>query len=249
MIEVRTEKRVAVDSQDHISPWGTAQDNSTNHRFNEKVFKLLGQKRIRVLDLGCSGGGFVRSMLDDGHDAIGIEGSDYSARTRRAEWRTIPERLFTADVSEPFEVMEDGSPLTFDLITAWELLEHLQEDKLPVLCASVIKHLRQNGLFIASICTSPDQDWHPTVRPRDWWLDLFNRYHLQQQQEIVDWFSGQFVRGPRFGWASASFHVALTKSGKAPPPLPRTSLGERMFDAWHFSRPHRILRELIVGRK
>lgn len=248
MIEVRTEKRVAVNSPDHIRPWGTAQDNSTNHRFNEKVFKLFGQKRIRVLDLGCSGGGFVRSMVDDGHDAIGIEGSDYSARMRRAEWRTIPERLFTADVTEPFEVLENGSLITFDLITAWELLEHLKEEKMGIVCSNVIKHLEENGLFIASICTAPDQDLHQTVRPRDWWLHLFDQSHLRHHKVIVDWFSGQFVRGPRFG-ASLSFHVALTKAGGVPPAIPRTTICERMFDAWHFSYPHRILRELIAGRK
>jgi len=130
MIEIRTKKTVAVDSPDNINPAGTAIDNSINLRFNEKLFVLLGQgqRLLRVLDLGCSGGGFVKSMVDSGHDAFGIEGSDYSAKMRRAEWRTIPERLFTADVSEPFEVVENGTLVKFDLITAWELMEHFNTD-------------------------------------------------------------------------------------------------------------------------
>lgn len=248
MIEVRTEKRVAVDSPDHRAPWGTAQDNSTNHRFNEKVFRLFGRRWLQVLDLGCSGGGFVRSMVDDGHHAVGIEGSDYSARMRRAEWRTIPERLFTADITEPFAVLENGSLMTFDLITAWEVLEHLPENKLGVVCANIIKHLKGDGLFIASICTGQDRGLHQTVKPRAYWLSLFEQYRLRHHPAIVAWFSEQFVRGARFGTGS-SLHVALSKAGGVPPSVPPTPWCERIFDAWHFSLPHRILRELIVGRK
>jgi hypothetical protein len=79
-IFVKTEFPVALDSPDHLCPWGTARDSSTNSRFNEKVYRLfepLG-RFPRVLDLGCSGGGFVRACLNDGCLAVGIEGSDFS---------------------------------------------------------------------------------------------------------------------------------------------------------------------------
>lgn len=249
MIEVRTNKPVAVDSPDHIHPWGTAQDNSTNHRFNEKVFRLFGDRRIRALDLGCSGGGYVKSMLDDGHDAVGIEGSDYSLRMKRAEWRNIPDRLFTADVTEPFEVLADGQLMTFDLITAWELIEHLPEARLPVFCRNILTHLEKGGLVIASISLVQDRGLHQTVKPRKWWLRLFEEHHLQDNPEIVAWFHGQFVRGPRFG-AGCSFIVVLSRQGDPPPPPPKKpSLKVLLFDLWHFSAPHRVLREIIVGRK
>jgi predicted TPR repeat methyltransferase len=77
---------------------------------------------LRILDLGCSGGGFVKDCLDDGCLAVGLEGSNYSKNLRRAEWRTIPENLFTADLTTPFQVFsefpEGEVPLTFDVITA-----------------------------------------------------------------------------------------------------------------------------------
>lgn len=248
MIEVRTKKPVAVDSPDHLHPWGTAQDSSTNRRFNQKVFHLFGERRIRALDLGCSGGGYVKSMLDDGHDAVGIEGSDYSARRKRAEWRTIPDHLFTADVTEPFEVLDDGQLMAFDLITAWEVIEHLPEDRLPVFCQNILRHLAKGGLFIGSVSTQPHADFHQTARPRTWWLPLFEQNHLQNNPEIVTWFHGQFVRGPRFG-AGASFHVVLSRPGDTLPHPPQPHLPEYLFDLWHFSAPHRVLREIIVGRK
>jgi hypothetical protein len=105
---VRTDYPVADDSPDHLRPRGTAFDNSRNRRFNRKLSALYcGLDRpIRVLDLGCAGGGFVCDCLTDGQVAVGIEGSDYSSRWGRAEWPLLGGRaLFTADITRPFEVV------------------------------------------------------------------------------------------------------------------------------------------------
>jgi hypothetical protein len=92
-VRIITDHPVAYDSPDHTTPRGTINDNSFNRVFNDKLVAALGSG-IRVLDLGCSGGGFVRSLVDQGIEAYGIEGSDHSRRTKRAEWATIPERVF-----------------------------------------------------------------------------------------------------------------------------------------------------------
>src|SRR4051812_40605701 len=106
MIVVKTSKPIAYDSPDHITPVGSARDNHLNHEFNRKLYQVFPIDRVRVLDLGCAGGGFVKSILAAGGFAIGIEGSDYSKVRKRAEWATIPDSLFTADMTEPFEVEE-----------------------------------------------------------------------------------------------------------------------------------------------
>ena len=77
-ITIETEKPVALDSHDHVKPWGTVRDNTSNREFNRKLFELIPVDRIRVLDLGCAGGGFVRSILEAGGFAVGVEGSDIS---------------------------------------------------------------------------------------------------------------------------------------------------------------------------
>ena len=89
-VEVLTQKPVALDSPDHLMPWGTRQDNSTNLQFNLKLARWLPLETLSVLDLGCSGGGFVKSVLDMGCLAVGLEGSDYSQVRARTEWATIP---------------------------------------------------------------------------------------------------------------------------------------------------------------
>src|SRR5437763_1568188 len=94
-------KPIASDSPDHLVPRGTKNDNSRNRLFNRKAELLLTKKQLRVLDFGCTGGGFVKDCIDDGHIAVGLEGSDYSKRAHRAEWATIPQSLFTCDITAP----------------------------------------------------------------------------------------------------------------------------------------------------
>jgi hypothetical protein len=79
-ILVKTEREVAYESPDHRMPWGTKQDNCTNRRFNDKLYKLFPrQEQLKIMDMGCSGGGFVKNCLDDGCFALGLEGSNISS--------------------------------------------------------------------------------------------------------------------------------------------------------------------------
>ena len=57
-------------SVDHKWPWGTAFDNG-DCNFNLKLYALFDYRYdCRVIDIGCSGGGFVKSILEDGYAAV-----------------------------------------------------------------------------------------------------------------------------------------------------------------------------------
>ena len=99
-VHVETKFPVAYDSPDHLFPVGTANDNTTKPAFIEACYVYFN-KKISYLDLGCAGGGIVRNFLEAGHFSIGIEGSDYSKKNKRAEWARIPSYLFTADLTKP----------------------------------------------------------------------------------------------------------------------------------------------------
>jgi SAM-dependent methyltransferase len=216
---VEATRPVAVLSPDYIEPWGTRRDNSKNMRFNQKLYRLYPEKGIlRVLDLGCSGGGFVKTCLDDGCLAIGLEGSDFSKKHRRAEWAIIPDFLFTCDVTADFDVFseDDGGHrehLCFEVVTSWEMIEHIAESDLEIVAHNVKKHLSSGGLWIMSVATSEEVinnvRLHQTVRPRNWWIETFGRLGFEHLQPYVDYFNTQFVRGPKYG-AAASFHLVLS---------------------------------------
>jgi SAM-dependent methyltransferase len=226
---INTDHPVAIYSDDHKFPRGVSNDNSRHPRFVRAVEDGFKGK-VRHLDLGCAGGGLVLDFLLRGHRSAGIEGSDFAKREQRAEWRVIPHHLFTADITKPFSFNAvDGSRAAFDVITAWEVLEHIPEEALPGLCANLRENLSEDGIFVGSIATFEDRDpetgaiWHVTVKPRHWWLEVFSMHGLEPVEGL---FHGRdYVRGagnPRVGpsgrwdWDAErnpemGFHVTLRK--------------------------------------
>lgn len=255
-IEVQTAHPVASESPDHLQPWGTARDNSRNVRFNQKLYRLYEQlgRPLRVLDLGCSGGGFVRDLINDGCIAVGLEGSDYSLRMNRAEWAVLGDKfLFTADITKPFVVQaawKDGRQerLQFDVITAWEVLEHVTVDDVPRVCQNIVDHLSATGIAVFSISYGSDiingVELHQTQQGKQWWTKQFRESGLEAVAHLEKWFNGQYVRGHKNG-APQSFHVVLSKSPASAPRGRHLSLRARALDAWLFSAPHRMLQVLV----
>lgn len=214
MISIRTDHPIAEDSVDHLHPRGTMRDNSTNAEF---VRKLLRDDGVSVLDLGCAGGGMVESIIVRGGFAVGVEGSDYSRRLGRAAWGTVPDRLFTADITEPFTLsFPRAHRVRFTVVTAWEFFEHIAEKRLDGVFANIERHLTPDGLLIVSIATIPDDEdghsWHPTVRPKEWWLDQFESYGFQRDATLTDYFDPDWVRGPLTGNTSSLCGVFRRKT-------------------------------------
>ena len=226
-VRVLTERPVAADSPDHLVPWGTARDNSVNGRFNAKLSAWISPHDLTVLDLGCSGGGAVRSFIEQGCLAVGIEGSDYSLRRQRAEWATIPEFLFTADITAPFTVEAGGQCLfRFSVITAWEVMEHIRSEELDRVLANMARHLTTGGVLIMSVSTRSDVvngvELHQTVEGKDWWMRKFDGAGFDQHEDIVAFFGNDFVRWEEN--APGSFHAILTRAGETPSHAKRLAL-------------------------
>lgn len=180
-ISLVTDHPVAYESLDHLYPHGTIRDNTRYPRFVEKCEQIFSAKNgLAFLDLGCSGGGMVLEASLRGHISFGLEGSDSSKKEQRAEWRLLGSRLQTCDITKEFLLQrEDGAIQRFDIITAWEVLEHIAECDLPQLFKNIKRHLNPDGYFVGSIANWDDIDpdsgvnWHITVHPYEWWRDIF----------------------------------------------------------------------------
>ena len=183
-LKLETKHPVALYSQDTKKPRGAKNDNSLQQSFNNQLieFHPNNGNPLNILDLGCAGGGLVRSLLDDGHFAIGLEGSDFPKTHGLGEWNTIPGNLFTCDITEPFLLAEEttiSQPFLFDIVTAWEVLEHIPEERLPQLMENIRRHLKPDGRIIFSIATFPDLDeetgtnWHVCIHSKPWWVAKF----------------------------------------------------------------------------
>lgn len=206
MLSVETDYPVALTSVDHLHPRGTKQDNTTCSAFVEAFADPVWST---YLDLGCAGGGLVKQFHEAGKLAVGIEGSDYGRVNQFAEWATIPELLFTADITKPFRVMKDGQPLRFRLVTAWEVLEHIQEESVPQLLSSIREHLEAGGYFLGSISKMSDNvnnvEYHCTQREPEWWDLEFRKADMVPERAM---YLSVEPRWPRGVTGGPSFPVA-----------------------------------------
>jgi cyclopropane fatty-acyl-phospholipid synthase-like methyltransferase len=211
LITVETDYPVATDSVDHIHPRGTKQDNTHCPKFIDLLTK---DHKPRYMDLGCAGGGLVKEFHDVGCVAVGVEGSDYGRNSRFGEWATIPENLFTADLTKSFQVFQDNKPLLFDVITAWEVLEHIPEACVPQMLENIRKHLSPTAFFMGSISRGTDTyegvEYHCTVQQPDWWEIRFEQAGLIFDQEMYDYVEPDWPRGTT---GSMSFPVCYRLKG------------------------------------
>ena len=168
-------------SWDHKQPAGATNDDTRCGPFvwrSEQYF----QKKMKICDLGCAGGGLVYDFISRGHFAVGIDGSDVNLVSGRAHWGIIPENLYVADITKDFYFFDQDSSshFKFDLITAWEVMEHIPENLVEPLMANVARHLDSQGCFACSIATFPHFDpvsgaiWHVNIHPKKWWIDKFD---------------------------------------------------------------------------
>jgi SAM-dependent methyltransferase len=250
-IVLETDSPLAGDSPDHLNPKGTRFDLSVNARFNYKIHLLFRERipQIKVLDLGCSSGVFVKSWIESGHFAIGVEGSNYSQIFQRGAWPIISKFLFTADLTNPFslkiETTAETYPLKFDLVTAWEVMEHIPETGLGTVVENIKKHLSDNGYFICSI--SPREaigihdtdELHQTVQSLDWWESYFEKQGLKRNRELENFFNGQYVRGGIID-AYESFNFVLHHANATTHFVPKIKFTQRLMDKWINSRLQRF---------
>jgi SAM-dependent methyltransferase len=202
-LSVQTEHPVAFESPDHLAPKGTAENNSTNKKFvlhmDTKLHREFGAGALRVMDLGCSGGQMVRDFIDLRWLGLGLEGSDFSLKHRRANWAELANtHLFTCDITKPFRATLDSQPVRFHLITSWEVMEHIATPDLTQVFKNVCDHLEPGGYFIASTTETSDMheglELHQTRWPNSQWREFVAKNFPDLEYVDVGLKIYQFVR-------------------------------------------------------
>lgn len=187
MIKVNTNKSIAFDSLDHLHPFGVVRDNNSNINYIKEVKKYFNDQKITVMDLGCAGGQIVVDHHLLGDTAVGLEGSSNVFRgAGQTNWEILfNQNLFLCDITEPFYVDENGSPLEFNYIQMWEVLEHIPEDKLPMLFTNIKKHLKLDGIFCGSVATHVcPSGTHVSIFSKAKWIQLFKDNGLDMGEYV-----------------------------------------------------------------
>lgn len=189
MITLLTNHPLAEDSDDHHHPDGIYLDNNYNQRFVSSVEEFY-KRPIALLDLGCAGGELVCRMLGKGHIAVGLEGSDHclnidsdavtkysSMPLGHQNWQTYGNKnLFTCDITYDYELKNNNSIMQFDLITCFDVMEHFFEERIDTFCQMVLRHLKPDGIFVASIALFNLEknhiEYHKSLFTREKWAQI-----------------------------------------------------------------------------
>jgi 2-polyprenyl-3-methyl-5-hydroxy-6-metoxy-1,4-benzoquinol methylase len=129
------------------------------------VESYAGNKKAKILDIGCGTGYFAATMKKSGWEATGIEPNSKA--------REFAVARFGLDVKDPVHLPElaNGS---LDFITMWHVLEHLHD---PFNYSKEIRRLlKQDGYCIIALpnCSSSDaahygREWAAYDVPRHLW--------------------------------------------------------------------------------
>lgn len=189
-IEIHTEHPLAFESPDHLHPWGTSRDNSTNKKFVTCMARRIRSEMpagavLGVLDLGCSGGQLVKDFRDLGWVAVGLEGSDFSLKHGRANWPALAgKNLFTCDITKPFELTVQKQGFRFHLVTLWEVLEHIAAADLTQVFDNILGHLDRGGYLVATTTSAPDIHGGVDLHQTKWTNQEWKRWLAEKYPDL-----------------------------------------------------------------
>jgi SAM-dependent methyltransferase len=144
---------------------------------------------LRVLDVGCGLGSFLAHLRksDPYRTRFSLTGIDVSEFAVAANTATYPAETFHVSGAEQIA----GLGQAFDVVTAFDVLEHLED---PDQAASAIsRSLAQGGVFhfvvpvydgiLGPIVRFLDKDeTHVQLQSREWWLDWAASHF-----EVIEW--------------------------------------------------------------
>lgn len=124
----------------------------TNH--GRKALPLV-EGASSVVDVGCGHNEFAKELRGAGKHAVGV---DFACPG--------------ADIEAPADALPFGK-LDFEVITAFDMLEHLRPEEVrPVLreFARVSRRFVFSISYVPSVYQVKGETLHPTVKPEDWWI-------------------------------------------------------------------------------
>jgi len=127
---------------------------------------LPEDKGAEILDLGCGAGYFLKMMSDKGYTKL--SGADLSPGQVELAKKACPEaKVILGNCRELLE----QAPLTYDLITGFDFVEHLDKGELLEMLRAVCKALRPGGRVVFQT-PNPDSPFGMKIRYGDFTHEL-----------------------------------------------------------------------------
>ena len=109
----------------------------------KRIESISGKTNIKMLDVGCGPGFYLRVAGERNHQAIGIEPNPALAEAAKLEGNQLIQGYFPDDISEKER---------FDVIVFNDVLEHIPD--LSNIVEGVRKHLEDDGILVINVPSS-----------------------------------------------------------------------------------------------
>lgn len=163
-----------------------------------KDIPSLYPKALKILDVGAGNCRFAKYLQDSGYDVYGVEFSTLAVREYCGHYFSvsIPEKINASarihNLAAKNIIWRNN---TFDLVTSFEVLEHIPDEDQPATIAAMVRVSR--GRFFGSIpsCrTGRDPPFphpailHIAVHPRSWWDNIFAQNGCFPDYDVLEHF-------------------------------------------------------------
>jgi SAM-dependent methyltransferase len=159
-----------------------------------KYMKFLRKgSSLKMLDVGCGQGYYVRDAMEEGINAYGIDISTYALENALAE---VKDRITFGSITEiPFADEE------FDVMTAFDVIEHIHPKDTLNAVAEIRRVLKPDGIIIITTPSSNFGDWvsdltHINVRPPKFWKLILEEHNFKVQMFYVPSFLKYYMKNP-----------------------------------------------------
>jgi len=191
-MKIKTEYPICFESPDYYEPVGAVNDDNSNEKYADELEVRFG-KKLNYLELGCAGGTFIDLLVSKGHNAFGIDGTDHPLKIGRPAWlKYFNQRLFTCDLAKPFEITDNPK---FDVVSAWEFMEHVPTDSIDFILSKIYEILDENGIVVFGISMA-ECSHHQSVFPEKVWNEnYFNKLFEVHQYDLTNKYREDYFPG------------------------------------------------------
>jgi SAM-dependent methyltransferase len=146
---------------------------------------------MKIIDVGCGPGIYVKELIDLGIDAIGVD-IDPSC-VKYFDQEKYKGKIITKDIFKEGNIWGDKE---FDIAICLEVAEHIHRS----LSEDLVKFLSRISKTVFFSAAQPGQGGHGHIncQPKDYWIELFGKYNYVLDTDHTEDFIDFFINSERY---------------------------------------------------